>query len=160
MNYTKEDYIRLWTKTINSYTETARADYNIDETYIYHDNLKYEIDKIVQLMNLYQEAKNYIDNLKKGDKIIEGRFHQRTEAEILKINYTKKKRNGKIRISSLTVKTTYDYKIKKGDVFYKGILYEDIFDVCLHFFHYMFFNEYDLEKADRILEAVKNGDLK
>lgn len=167
----KQEYIKIWNYKNSKTISEFKNGYKIDNDYIYHnwktdnnDNwLKYKIDDIVILLNFYNEAKTYIKNLQKNNKIYFYCYGKNEYGEIAKISYKRKLNSkGQKIISSITVKkiiTNSDYttKIKKTDIIYKNVNFGDLFEVCLHFYHYLFFGKYDLLKADTILNTIKQG---
>jgi len=163
---TKNEYIARYKKILNNMAVTK--DFKIDDDFIYYHFvkdgfLKYEINKIVELLNFFNKFKKYIYNLKIDDEISIQLYGTKEIGKIKKISYKRKltKKGNKI-ISSITIKnmienSNFEQKIKMENITYNDIQFETILDIARHFYSYMFFSEYDIEKADIILKTLKRG---
>jgi len=165
MKYTKNEYIAQYEKKQSQILPEFRKDYNIDNTYIYSKqfgDFKYKIDDVIDLLNFFHEFRQYVYNLKIGDKIRIYCYGNIDDVTITKISYKRGlNRKGEKIISSITCKqilnsgSEYRTKIKIQEVIYKDIQYRDIFDTGLHFYNYLFFGKYDVELADRIITKIR-----
>lgn len=161
----KITYIKHYKKLYSRVIDSVKKDYNIDDTYIYHNSLgklkKYEIDKIVNLLNFFNSFKVYIYGLKKDDKILIEKYGNRDYGIIKKISYKRKlSKTGKKIISSMVIKniikdSDYEAKINIKDIVYQDIEFENILNLAKMFYSYHFFSEYDIEKADKIIKKLK-----
>ena len=168
----KIKFIELYQKKINGILPEFRQEHFIDNDKIgclwIKNWIYYDIDNCIKIMSLTKEARQYIYNLKKGDKIKVNSYGNITEVEILKINYKRSlsKKGNKI-ISSIGYKeilgsgSIYQGKIKIKEIIYQGNNYQDLFDSYLHFSGYFLsFSNYDINSANKILDNYNKEVIK
>ena len=162
----KKQYIDRYNKKYMQIIPECRKDYGIDNEYIYHtwikEKLKYKISDIVDLLNFYYDFREYIYKLKKSDIIKIYCYGNISNVNITGIIYKRKLDNkGNKIISSIKYKeklqngNEYKSKTKIQNIIYKDIQYEKLFDVCLHFYNYLFFSEYEIQYANEILKKIR-----
>lgn len=161
----KQKFIELYQARINR-VKIGKNDHYIKDNHIcniYLDKeLKIDIQDCLTIIDLFNQAKKYLYNLKKGDKAIFSKYSSNDNVEILKVNYTRRydKKGNKI-ISTFGVKILYDNgnycitQCKPGDFNFKGISIRKLFNSYLHVTGYFLsFSEYDVKDVKEILENV------
>ena len=163
---TRQEFIEQYKKRIDQILPEFRPDYFIDNDKIGCKSLGnwyyLVIDKCIKIIELTREARQYIYNLKKGNKIKITCYDNKPEVEILKITYKREpdKKGNKI-ISTFTTKeifsggNIYQSKIKISQIIYKGVEFRELLDSYRHCIGiFLNFSSYDIEQVDRILSEV------
>lgn len=154
----KQKFIEQYQKKINSICPEFQKDHYIKDNHICNNFLgkieKINIDKAIKIVELYKNARQYIYNLKAGDKIKLDYYANISDVKVLKINYKKSlSPKGKKIISSLIVLGSYENKIKITDIQYRGIRFYDLKTCALHCNgNFLTFTQYESGIVDNFLE--------
>jgi hypothetical protein len=157
----KNIFIENYKRRISRIVPEYQKDHYIKDNYICNiflkEEIKIDIDKAIKIIELFQEARQYIYNLKIGDKIKIDLYGNIEEVDIKKINYKQGlSPNGNKIISTLTVNGNYLSKIKIADIQYRGVKFYDLRDCTLHCNgNLLSFTEYEPKKVNDILETIK-----
>lgn len=123
---------------------------------------KIKIDDCLAIIDLYNQAKEYLHGLKPGDKAISSKYFSKDNIEILKVNYKKglSKKGNKI-ISSFGIKILFDNgntcktQAKPLDLNFKGISIRKLIDCYYHVTGYFLsFCKYDVLDVKEVLEGI------
>lgn len=161
MNMNRQDYITQFKASIANYKGIADGDYTIDNNFRYDNRqkTKIEIDKCLKIMDIRQEAIEWLHNLTIGQIITINAYFDTSDKTISKISY-KKKINGKD-ISSMnlisSITSSDGRKYEPQDIMYKANRIEDIVNSYRHCkpTGYAFINEYDIRDINKIIENYK-----
>jgi hypothetical protein len=165
----KVDYIKFLEEHKNHIITECRDDYNFNDNDVISifagKTNKYPINNIIKLNAFYNEFKAYIDNLKIGDIVKDLKYNNYTcDNTILKINrFRTEKHKGQIKSISVLHsgigenKSIYSYNmvLNKEDIVYKNIQFGDLLEVMRTFNKYLFFSEYNINHANKIIEVLK-----
>jgi len=163
----KQKYIELFKKKINEYLPEYQVDHKIDDQYIYSNFIdkwyKIKIDDAVTIINLYQSALSYLYQVKVNDIIRVNSYGSDSYAKIKKINFStkRKRKNGDKFLSSFTALKdygngygNYSHKIGRQQVYFNGILIEDIHNIFLNVTRFISFSGYDVERIEKIINIL------
>ena len=165
----KADYLKFVEEHKNKIKAECKDNYNFNQNEVISvfagGIYKYPIDNIMKLNVFYNEFKAYIENLKIGDVIQDLKYSNNPcNNKIVKINrFRTEKHKGQIKSISVLHSGlrddnsiySYNMVLNKEDICYKNIQYGNLLEVIRAFNKYLFFSDYNIKDANKIIEVLE-----